>query len=116
VNIHPLSTCCLGPNETNVAPPTPPSLSPAAGALQGLFHAEPVELGACLAACVRTDRSDGLFPTLVQEADGAALGLVYSSAASISAALRCGRGVYWSRSRGSMWRKVCPHSHLDPPR
>ena len=39
------------------------------------------------------------------EADGAALGLVYSSAASIAAAVRCGRGVYWSRSRGSLWRK-----------
>ena len=54
---------------------------------------------------VRTDRSDGLFPTLVLEADGAALGLVYSSAASIAAAVRCGRGVYWSRSRQSLWRK-----------
>ena len=46
-----------------------------------------------------------LYPTLVMEADGAALGLVYSSAASIAAAVRCGRGVYWSRSRGSLWRK-----------
>lgn len=36
---------------------------------------------------------------------GAALGLVYSSAVSIAAAISCGRGVYWSRSRGSLWRK-----------
>ena len=41
-------------------------------------------------------------PLVLQEADGAALGLVYSSSASISAALRCGRGVYWSRSRHSL--------------
>ena len=36
---------------------------------------------------------------------GAPLGLVYSSDESICAALRCGRGVYWSRSRQSLWRK-----------
>jgi len=58
-----------------------------------------------VAACGRTDRSDGLYPTLVQEHEGVALGIVYSSAASIGAALRCGRGVYWSRSRQSLWRK-----------
>jgi len=32
-------------------------------------------------------------------------GLVYSTAESVCAALRCGRGVYWSRSRRSLWRK-----------
>jgi len=78
--------------------------SPAAS-LYPLFASTPLELGSCVAACVRTDRSDGLFPTLVLEADGAALGLVYSSPQSIGAALRCGRGVYWSRSRQSLWRK-----------
>eukprot|EP00966_Prymnesium_polylepis_P199830 4631109-Prymnesium_polylepis.2 len=31
--------------------------------------------------------------------------LVYSSAESIAAAMRCGRGVYWSRSRNGLWRK-----------
>lgn len=85
--------------------PPPPALAQGAAALGALFADPPVELGPCIAACVRTDRSDGLFPTLVVEADGAALGLVYSSAASIAAALSCGRGVYWSRSRQALWRK-----------
>ncbi len=36
---------------------------------------------------------------------GVALGLVYSNANSIASAMSCGRGVYWSRSRNSLWRK-----------
>ena len=88
------------------APPVAVVELPAAAAsLYALFAAPALELGPTVAACVRTDRSDGLFPTLVLEADGAALGLVYSSTQSIGAALRCGRGVYWSRSRQSLWRK-----------
>jgi phosphoribosyl-ATP pyrophosphohydrolase/phosphoribosyl-AMP cyclohydrolase/histidinol dehydrogenase len=88
------------------APPVAVVELPAAAAsLYALFAAPALELGPAVAACVRTDRSDGLFPTLVLEADGAALGLVYSSTQSIGAALRCGRGVYWSRSRSSLWRK-----------
>ena len=63
------------------------------------------DVGLCAAACLRTDRPDGLFPTVVVEADGLALGLVYSTAQSICAAVRSGRGVYWSRSRGGLWRK-----------
>ena len=104
-NICILASTQLGP--ATAAPglslPPPPALD--ATCLAALFRAEPLELGPCVAACVRSDRSDGLYPTLVMEADGAALGLVYSSAASIAAAVRCGRGVYWSRSRGSLWRK-----------
>jgi len=42
---------------------------------------------------------------VVDELGGAPLGLVYSSAESIAAAMRCGRGVYWSRSRNGLWRK-----------
>jgi phosphoribosyl-ATP pyrophosphohydrolase/phosphoribosyl-AMP cyclohydrolase/histidinol dehydrogenase len=110
-NISILSSAQLGPAKAapGVSLPPPPALDAASSrpcaSLLALFSLSPLELGACLAACVRSDRSDGLFPTLVLEADGAALGLVYSSAASIAAAVRCGRGVYWSRSRGSLWRK-----------
>jgi len=64
-----------------------------------------LEVGACLAACCRTDREDGLFATVVEELGGGSLGLVYSSAESIRAAVRDGRGIYWSRSRGGLWRK-----------
>ena len=107
MNIHALSTACLGPAAHGAPPPPPPPpLCADAACLTALFANDaPLELGPCIVACVRTDRSDGLFPTLVLEADGAALGLVYSSADSIAAALRCGRGVYWSRSRQSLWRK-----------
>ncbi|RQM16992.1 hypothetical protein DD237_001505 [Peronospora effusa] len=55
--------------------------------------------------CLRTDRPDGLFTTVVADEAGIALGLVYSSADSIVAALESGRGVYYSRSRGGLWKK-----------
>eukprot|EP00752_Nemacystus_decipiens_P012342 g10942.t1 len=56
-------------------------------------------------ACLRTDRPDGLMTTVVCDTMGVALGLVYSNSASIRASIECGRGVYWSRSRGGLWRK-----------
>ncbi|KAJ8523722.1 hypothetical protein ON010_g17396 [Phytophthora cinnamomi] len=55
--------------------------------------------------CLRTDRPDGLFTTVVADEAGVALGLVYSSAESILAAVSSGRGVYYSRSRGGLWKK-----------
>ncbi|KAI9159532.1 trifunctional histidinol dehydrogenase [Blastocladiella emersonii ATCC 22665] len=51
-----------------------------------------------------SDRADGLFPTVVADEHGTALGLVYSSRASIAEALRTGTGVYHSRKRG-VWHK-----------
>ncbi|RLN53255.1 hypothetical protein BBJ29_004447 [Phytophthora kernoviae] len=55
--------------------------------------------------CLRTDRPDGLFTTVVADEAGVALGLVYSSKESILAAVASGRGVYYSRSRGGLWKK-----------
>ena len=55
--------------------------------------------------CVRTDRPDGLYTTVVCDEQGVCLGLVYSNAESIRAALTAKRGIYWSRSRGGLWRK-----------
>jgi len=63
------------------------------------------QLGLCYAACIKTDRPDGLYTTVVCTRNNEALGLVYSSKESIIAALECGRGVYYSRSRNSLWRK-----------
>ena len=48
-----------------------------------------VELGMSYAACVRTDREDGLYTTVVCTRSNEALGLVYSSKGSIVAALEC---------------------------
>jgi len=56
-------------------------------------------------AALRSDRPDGLWPTIVSDERGVALGLVYSSLKSVDAAVESGRGVYFSRSRGGLWAK-----------
>lgn len=61
-------------------------------------------LGESIGACLKSDRADGLFPTVVVDERGAALGLTYSSERSLSEAIETGAGVYWSRRRG-LWRK-----------
>lgn len=63
-----------------------------------------MDLADAFAAPLRSDRPDGLWPTVVCDEAGRALGLVYSSAESLRAAVDEGRGVYWSRRRG-LWRK-----------
>lgn len=71
------------------------------------------QLGLCFAACMRTDRPDGLYTTVVCTRSNEALGLVYSSKESIIAALQCGRGVYYSRSRNGLWRKGDTSGHYQ---
>jgi phosphoribosyl-ATP pyrophosphohydrolase/phosphoribosyl-AMP cyclohydrolase len=56
-------------------------------------------------APLRSDRPDGLWPTVVCDEHGSALGLVYSNADSLRAAIDQRSGVYWSRSRRELWRK-----------
>ncbi len=56
------------------------------------------------AAPLRSDRPDGLWPTLICDVRGACLGLVYSNLESLTRALDTGQGVYWSRKRG-LWLK-----------
>lgn len=68
-------------------------------------------LGTNYAACMRTDRPDGLYTTVVCTRNNEALGLVYSSISSIIAAFECGRGVYYSRSRNGLWRKGDTSGH-----
>ncbi|POM66926.1 Phosphoribosyl-ATP diphosphatase [Phytophthora palmivora] len=64
-----------------------------------------VDAAQAFVKCLRTDRPDGLFTTVVADEAGVALGLVYSSSESIIAAVSSGRGVYYSRSRGGLWKK-----------
>lgn len=52
-----------------------------------LVDPTPTQLGLCCAACMRTDRPDGLFTTVVCTRAGEALGLVYSSKVRESAKL-----------------------------
>ncbi len=61
-------------------------------------------LGDGVAAVLRSDRSDGLWPTVVVDEGGVALGMAFSDSVSLSTALETGRGVYHSRSRGT-WVK-----------
>lgn len=52
------------------------------------------------------ERGNGLVPTVVCDADsGRVRMLAYSSRESLRLALREGAGIYWSRSRGTLWRK-----------
>jgi len=55
-------------------------------------------------APVKSERADGLVPTVVVDELGLALGLAWSDAESLREALATGRGVYRSRKRG-LWRK-----------
>jgi phosphoribosyl-ATP pyrophosphohydrolase len=52
-----------------------------------------------------SDRPDGLWPAVVCDEHGTALGLVYSNAESLRAAIDQRRGIYWSRSRAALWPK-----------
>lgn len=57
-----------------------------------------------LAAILRSDRPDGLWPTVVTDVHGVALGLAWSDAESLRVALERGVGAYHSRRRG-LWVK-----------
>lgn len=61
-------------------------------------------LADAIAAPLTSDRADGLWPTVVVDELGTALGLAWSSAASLREAVAGRRGVYHSRRRG-LWVK-----------
>ncbi len=63
-----------------------------------------MSLADAVAAPLVTDRPDGLFATVVCDERGTALGLAWSSRASLARAIETRRGVYQSRTRG-MWEK-----------
>jgi len=68
-----------------------------------IVESSAVQLGNVMDFYLKTDRMDELYSTVVCTRSGEALGLVYSSLESIIAALECGRGVYYSRSRQRHW-------------
>jgi phosphoribosyl-ATP pyrophosphohydrolase len=49
--------------------------------------------------------ADGLWPTVVSDADGRTLGLAWSSRESLRRGIEERRGIYWSRSRNAIWVK-----------
>ncbi|TNE49030.1 MAG: phosphoribosyl-ATP diphosphatase [Deltaproteobacteria bacterium] len=62
------------------------------------------DLADAMGACLKSDRPDGLWPTVITDPVGVALGLAYSSQESLREALVRGVGAYQSRSRG-LWVK-----------
>ncbi|MDF1810425.1 MAG: phosphoribosyl-ATP diphosphatase [Phycisphaerales bacterium] len=64
-----------------------------------------IDLADGFCGCLRSDREDGLWPTVVCDERGAALGLVYSNLQSVRESIETGKGVYYSRSRKGLWRK-----------
>ena len=63
-----------------------------------------LDLADAFTAPLTSERPDDLWPTVVCDDRGAALGLAWSSAESVRASIEEGRGVYHSRRRG-LWRK-----------
>jgi len=63
-----------------------------------------MDLADGLTAPLKSDRPDGLWPTVVVDEGGRALGLAWSDADSVREAVRSRRGIYRSRTRG-LWVK-----------
>ena len=64
------------------------------------LYTESLTLNDALAAVLSSDREDGLWPTVVVDEHGTALGLAWSSSETLALAIERRKGVYESRSRG----------------
>jgi len=64
-----------------------------------------IDLSEAITAPMRSDRTDGVWPTVVVDEHGTALGLAYSNKDSVQAAVEALQGVYYSRSRQALWEK-----------
>ena len=69
------------------------------------LESKPDFAGEFFAAVLKSDRPDGLWPTVITDPLGIALGLAYSNAESLTHALKSRQGTYWSRSRNGLWIK-----------
>jgi phosphoribosyl-AMP cyclohydrolase len=62
-------------------------------------------------------RGDGLLPVIAQDAGtGEVLMLAYMNAESFAETLSTGRAIYYSRSRGRLWRKGEESGHIQKVR
>ena len=59
----------------------------------------------CVLSPIKKRLPDQLWPTVVADEQGRALGLVWSSEESVRLAAKERRGIYYSRSRQEIWRK-----------
>lgn len=69
-------------------------------------------LAAGFVAPMKSDRPDGLWPTVIVDEHQRALGLCYSNLESVKEALESNTGVYWSRRRG-LWKKGESSGHTQ---
>ncbi|KAI5467330.1 histidinol dehydrogenase-domain-containing protein [Mariannaea sp. PMI_226] len=77
---------------------------PSTGITTDKDDAKKLLLSKVIASYWKSDRPDGLIPTVVTDVAGIALGLAYTSEESILEAVRTQAGVYQSRKRG-LWVK-----------
>ena len=68
------------------------------------LYTDVLSLADAIAAPLLSDRPNGLWPTVVTDEGGTALGVAWSDIESLRAAVRKRRGIYHSRSRG-LWEK-----------
>lgn len=64
-----------------------------------------VSLGEAVAGVLDRGIDGRLWPTVVVDEHGVALGLAWSTRESVIAAVERRRGIYWSRSRDELWEK-----------
>lgn len=69
------------------------------------LESQPEIITQFLAQKLRSDRPDGLWPTVICDPLGVALGLAYSNQQSLAHAVATRKGTYWSRSRDELWIK-----------
>ncbi|KAI8181685.1 Histidine biosynthesis trifunctional protein [Colletotrichum sp. SAR 10_86] len=77
---------------------------PSDGLTAAKEDAKKLSLSKLISSFWKSDRPDGLIPTVVCDESGTALGLAYSSAESVGEAVRTRTGIYQSRKRG-LWVK-----------
>ena len=77
------------------------------------LYKEQLDLGDAVAATLHSDRPDGLWPTVVVDTRGIALGLAWSDRESLSQAIRSRRGIYRSRRRGLWVKGETSGAHQD---
>jgi len=68
------------------------------------LYTQQLSLVDAVSAPLVSDRSDGLWPTIVADESGVALGLAWSDAESLTHAIETRTGIYHSRTRG-LWQK-----------
>ncbi len=69
------------------------------------LYTDRISLAKAFSAPIKCDRADGLWPTVVCNERGVALGLAWSNLESLTQALETRQGIYFSRKTGNVWRK-----------